>query len=622
MPTTCRPPTPASRLQTPASRLQTTDYRLLFSLLLALAATAWIYLPVRGFGFVNFDDPRYVTQNPMVLAGWTVDGLRWAFTTFRTSNWHPLTWLSLMTDVELFGPGPGALHAVSACFHLANVLLVYLAFSLVTGRKWPALLTAALFGVHPLHVESVAWISERKDVLSTFFSLLALMAWARYAQTGRLRGYLGSLALFALALLSKPMPVTLPVVLLLLDAWPLARLKRGPPRLLWEKAPFFLLSLLFSAITLQAQSPMAVPLAARAANALVSYAAYLGRAAWPSGLAAFYPHPGMPPAWEIVLSSLVLAAITLAAVLARKKAPWLAWGWAWYLVTLLPVIGLIQVGLQAMADRYTYVPLLGPFLALSWSFLDLFRTFSGRKWTVPAALFLAAFLALTLSARSQVMAWESSVALFESALAHTENNWMAHYSLGTALLEQDQPDQALNHLHAAEKLQPGDAKIANNLGLALESKERYSEALPWFLRAVELDPESWEALANLGNALLRSRDPKQAVSHLLRARTLQPDDGNLASSLGRALFAAGRTGEAETQFRQAIQLLGDSAKLENNLGVTLLAQGRMDEARACFRRALALDPAYPPARTNLAATAARAPDREPGGRTAGSPPAP
>ncbi|HET6923128.1 MAG TPA: hypothetical protein VFI16_08270, partial [Anaeromyxobacteraceae bacterium] len=380
------------------------------------ALVAFVFWRSGGFGFVAFDDPRYVLDNPHVRAGLSRDGIRWAFSATWAANWHPLTWLSLMLDVEAFGLDPGWMHRLNVLWHCADTVLLFLLLRSATGSAWRPALVAALFGIHPLHVESVAWISERKDVLSAFFWLAAMAAWVSYARRPGAGRYLLVAAAMVLGLLAKPMVVTLPAVLLLLDLWPLGRAdpsrpwRSWAPGLILEKLPLLALSAASSAVTLAAQAgamtgPFRLPLATRSGNALIAWVWYLWKSIWPASLAAFHPHrglePGGIPAWQVAGAASVLVAVSALVLWQWKRRPWLAVGWGWYLVTLLPVIGLVQVGRQGVADRYSYLPLVGLFVAAAWS-LPPASALSRRGRAAVAAAAGAAVLSLAVAARAQV----------------------------------------------------------------------------------------------------------------------------------------------------------------------------------------------------------------------------
>jgi protein O-mannosyl-transferase len=481
---------------------------------LGLAAiTVALYWPVHRHDFINFDDRDYVTENPTVRAGITWPGVRWAFGDSHASNWHPLTWLSHMLDCQVFGLKPGAHHLVSLGFHIASTLLLFLALNQMTRAAWRSALVAALFAWHPLHVESVAWVAERKDVLSAFFFMLTLWAYGRYGAVQSLKSkvqsreagavsqhaesrspqhatrttqhttrfYLLALFFFALGLLCKPMLVTLPFVLLLLDYWPLRRfelktldfrLKTLVP-LLREKAPFFALALAVGIVTLLAQQAAAQsleqwPLGSRLANALAAYSAYLGKMVWPRNLSVFYPHAPIP-AWQMALSAILLTCLTVLCVRQARSRPWLLVGWTWFGVMLLPVIGLVQVGWQSMADRYTYLPLIGVFIMLVWGAVDLCPcSRTGRLLLrLGAVLVLGACLAAT---RFQLKYWQDSLALFRRALEVMPDNWLAHNNLGTALADEGKVDKSAEHFRAAVQLNPACDDARNNLGRYLAER--------------------------------------------------------------------------------------------------------------------------------------------------------
>ncbi len=492
------------------------------SLLLAAglaAVTLALFSPVRTFQFLGFDDLTYVADNPMVGAGLTGRGFQWAFVSMRASNWHPLTWLSLMADVQMFGPEPGPAHLINAAIHAANAALLCWGLGAMTGAVWPGALAAALFAVHPLHVESVAWVAERKDVLSTFFWLLAVGAYLRHVRRpGRWR-YLASLLLFALGLLSKPMVVTLPLVLLILDFWPLNRWGRAAPagwtavRLTAEKIPFLVLSAASASVTWAAQSRggsmnvMHHPVAVRLANVPVSCVTYLAKAVWPSSLAALYPYRGGDlPAWQVAGAVALLAGITVLAASVSARAPYVPAGWAFFLVTLLPVLGIVQVGIQAVADRYTYVPLTGPFLAAAWGMRDL-----ARRWRLrPAMLAPAAGAVLCLLAFAtwrQLPYWRDTVTLFERALSVTSGNWLAHLNLGAAYEKRGQLDEAVGQYHRALAIAPGVGDIHYNLGVALARQGKLTEAADRFREALRLNPDDWAAGVNLERLTRNDRRP-------------------------------------------------------------------------------------------------------------------
>jgi hypothetical protein len=486
----------------PAPGPQAPPSRLVISLLLA-AATIAVYAQVIGFEFVHYDDDVYVIANPHVQEGLTVAGIRWAFTTFAAANWHPLTWISLMLDRSIGGAGPWVFHLTNLILHVANTLLLFFVLDRMVGRRRPCAITAALFAIHPLHVESVAWIAERKDVLSTLFLLLTLVAYAGFVERPGPFRRLAVVLLFAFGLMAKPMLVTLPLLLLMLDAWPLRRADPWP-RLLLEKAPLLALSIASAAVTLAAQgkggtigSMATYPLEVRAANAIVATATYLGKAIWPTGLAVFYPHPGVSlTAWKVAGSALVLAGLTAWTIRLRRSHPCLLFGWAWYLVTLAPVVGIVQVGWQARADRYTYIPLIGIFLGVVLAVSDRFA----HRPALLTRLASATLLTFGIGALVQVGYWRDSETLFRRAIAVTENNPVGHNGLGLALLRRGLVPQAEAHFAEALRIDPAFVDAHSNLGVALGREGRMDEAILQFQRALDLNPGHRDARSNLERA--------------------------------------------------------------------------------------------------------------------------
>jgi protein O-mannosyl-transferase len=568
--------------------------RLIGSLLALITLLA--YLPVGSYGYVNYDDNDYVTENYIVQSGLTWTGVKWAFTTWHTGNWHPLTWLSLMTGCQLFGLNPGAEHLVNVMFHMANaVLLLWLVFRL-TGALWPSAFVAALFAWHPLHVESVAWISERKDVLSTFFEMLALLAYTRYAQrqsrvedqgpgliptlNSRLSTLDYSLALifFALALLAKPTPVTLPFVMLLLDYWPLNRVASCGPkvegksagfqsatfnlRLVTEKWPFFLLAAASCVVTFLAQHAPSVlslgryPLYLRLGNAPLSCVRYLWKTIWPAKLAVIYPLQNHLPWLAVAAAAVLLIAVTWFVWRLRRTHPYLLVGWIWYLGTLVPVIGLVQAGLQAMADRYTYVPLIGVFLAFAFGIKDLIARFHVgiAPTAATAGLILASCLAFT---EHQLGYWRNSEMLFSHALAVTKNNDIARINLGVALEKQGQRAAALTNYLAALSINPHSVQAHNNLGDILDETGKPLEALAQYQEALRLNPNTPLAHDNLGTVLVELGRFDEAMSQYQAAARLAPRDPRTYYLMGKALLKQGRNPEAIARFRSALRINPD-----------------------------------------------------------------
>jgi protein O-mannosyl-transferase len=492
---------------TPANRRA----KLLIALLLALM-TAGVYLPVGHFDFTNYDDTDYVTYNPMVQRGINRESLRWAFTSNHASNWHPLTWISHMADCDLYGLKPGGHHLTNLLFHVANAVLLFLVLEAMTGGLWRSALVAALFAWHPLHVESVAWVSERKDVLSTFFWLLTMGAYATYAKSEMQNVkckvyYVLALLCFTLGLLSKPMVVTLPFVLLLLDFWPLRRitdLKNGPwIALLLEKIPFFALAAFDCVATVWAQkaansvvATAALPISDRIANALVSYVLYLWKTVWPANLAVPYSYSRMWTLREAAGAGALLALVTMIVVCRRKTQPFLAVGWFWFLGTLVPVIGLVQVGIQFMADRYTYVPLIGIFIMVAWSIPASWATWPRPGLVLTTAI--CAILAILLMATSvQVSYWRNSITLFAHTTEVTRDNILAEYDLAEALARAGDDADAITHYQKALAIRPNPVEAQYNsqpqahfnLGLIYRNHQQWADAEAQFRACLQDDPD-------------------------------------------------------------------------------------------------------------------------------------
>jgi tetratricopeptide (TPR) repeat protein len=580
--------------------------------ILLAVIVALVFCQTLRHEFVDYDDGQYFFTNPHITTGLTWDNMRWAFQAGYANNWHPLTWLSLMLDVEWFGTGPAGPHLINVLLHAANAGLLFLLLKRLTGAPWRSALVAALFGLHPLHVESVAWVSERKDVLSGLFFMLTLLMYARYAQKqlrteGREPGaqmspaldprpptldYYLALLFFALGLMSKPMLVTLPFVLLLLDYWPLKRFE--PPllnsdqspagsqcsillRLGFEKTPFLALSAASSIVTFVAQGNAVqpfdrIPMGIRAVNAMVSSVRYLGKTFWPANLAIPYPYPQY---WSFELfwlsAALFLAAIGLAVWLGRRF-PFLITGWFWYLGMLIPVIGLVQVGAQSMADRYTYLPLIGVFIVLVWGMGGLFE-----RWRLPApiigslaGLVLAACTARTLD---QLRHWQNSETLFRHAAAVTKNNSIAHYNLGEYYAGKGRLDEAIDHYLKAIQIKPGYDDALNDLGIALAKKGDLDEAVARIREAIRYAPDKADAYYNLGNIFVMQHKLDEAVS----------------------------------AYNGALRIKADYPEAHNNLANVLLTQGHRDAATEHYREVLRLKPDHEGARRQLQALGVQTP---------------
>jgi Tfp pilus assembly protein PilF len=508
--------------------------------LLLAAATAWVYWDTLRFDFVTYDDPSYVVENPHVAEGISQAGLRYALHSTDMSNWQPLIWLSYMVDYEFYGLRAGGYHATNLLFHVLNTLLLFLLLRGMTRADWPSALAAALFGLHPLHVESVAWISERKDLLSTFFGLLSVAAYAGYALRPSRTRYLTVVLCFTLGLMAKSMLVTLPLLFLLLDYWPLARWRgslASARSLVVEKLPLLLISLAFGVMTLWVHHytgardyllvgwKISGVTGANLANAVVSYARYLGKALWPSDLSVFYPHPslteigGVPlETWEVAAAAVLLALITFGAIKSRR--PYAIVGWSWYLVSLLPVIGIFQTGGQSMADRYTYIPLIGIFIAVAWGGAELVtRWRPGGRSLVPAAG-AAAGIALVLcaaTAQRAVQPWRGSISLYENALSTNPRNNIIRLNLGSTLVDRGEVEKGMAQLRTALEVNPDYVDAHHNLGLALVSLRRYDEAVAHYTELIRIRPDHAIAHNSLGKALRAQGHNKRASRHFLRA---------------------------------------------------------------------------------------------------------
>jgi Flp pilus assembly protein TadD len=653
----------------------------LMAALLVLVTLA-LYWPATRYDFVNFDDNQQVTSNLLVQRGLTWEGLKWVFLNPVPDNWHPLTVLSHMAVCQACGLNPWGHHLANVLLHALNAGLVFALLQQMTGARWRSLLVAVLFAVHPLRVESVAWVTERKDVLSGFFGLLALMAYARYTEAqslkskvqspksvvhppsavlstlrsatedglGRTGGpwslfplpssifYLLSLFLFALGLMSKPTLVTWPCVMLLLDYWPLGRMQNAECRmqntaasdtqhatrntphvsrftfhvsrtvllpLFVEKLPFFALSAISSVVTFVVQqregalaANESLPLGARVGNALISYGRYLGKTFWPTDLAVFYPHPGYWPLGKVVLAGGLILGISVVVWVQRRRAPYLLMGWLWYCGTLVPVSQVIQTGCHAMGDRFTYVPLIGVLLALTWGAYELTRCWRYQVLALSVAGGATLLLCLGLT-RQQLGYWQDSESLFRHALAVTENNWLAHYNVGAALGTKGQIDEAIRQFQEALRLKPDYAEAHNNLGAAFEKKDQIDEAIRQYQEAIRLRRGYADAHNNLGTALDKKGQIDEAIRQFQEAIRLKPDHANAHYDLGIALVRKGQIDEAIRQFQEAIRLKPDYTDAHNGLGVALDKRGKTDEAIRQFQEAIHLKPDYADAHNNL-----------------------
>src|ERR1051326_8046540 len=588
--------------------------------LILCAITLIVYNPATHHDFVNYDDNFYVTQNLMVQRGLTWAGVKWAFTTFEVANWHPLTWLSHMLDCSLFGLKPAGHHFSSVVLHTLNVGLLFLFFAKISGKQFRSFMVALLFAVHPLNVESVAWVAERKNLLCTTFWLLSMLAYVWYARKPQWRRYLAVAVFFALALMAKPMAVTMPFVLLLLDFWPLGRMlpseaagdshHRAASRfgmLLLEKAPLLALAAISSWITMKAQQGgrtvaawTILPLGARLKNAAVAYLAYIGKMFWPAKLAVMYPHPGNSILLaQALAAALALVIITVVAVAARRKG-YLLMGWLWYLGTMIPVIGLVQVGDQAMADRYAYVPIVGLFVMIVWGIADWASEMKGGQELVAAAAAVG-IVALVWQCSRQIGYWQNSLTLFTHAVGVTQGNFHAEVNLGGALEEMGRQDEAMQHFYAAVADNPKFGLAHYDIGIHLQRAGKLEEAAREYELATanERDPETQaRGENNLGYCLTGLPRSLEAERHFRRAIELDPYKFNSHYGLGHLLLERGRLAEAAMHLTQAAAILPTDLDYFD-LGRALEGQKKLSEAERAYQTALRLRPNFPDAQQRL-----------------------
>jgi tetratricopeptide (TPR) repeat protein len=582
--------------------------------LFLVVATLAVYWQVLDNDFVIYDDDVYVTENTHVHKGVTFDSLTWAFTSSNATNWHPLTWISHMIDCQLYGLNSRGHHLTSLLFHVANTLLLLLILARMTGALWQSSFVAALFALHPLHVESVAWVAERKDVLSTFFMMLTIWAYILYVKKGKVKRYLLVVLFFMLGLMSKPMLVTLPFILLMLDFWPLGRLcllhdtrnvvtgqhtNERPDifRLVLEKVPFFALAVGSSVVTFIVQERGGAmqlvetySIQTRIINPFVAYTEYMLNMIWPVKLAVLYPHPGNSLLlWKGVAAGLALVLITILVIRKARKIPYLAVGWLWYVVTLIPVIGIVQVGPQAMADRYTYITLIGLFVIIAWGAKDLLSKWLHRKiWLgTLAAIILPVLIVLTWK---QVQYWENSITLFKHTLKHTSNNFVIRNNLGIVLRKQGRTEEAIKHYFQALRSNPDYALAHYNLGNAYAEQGKTKKAIEAFKQAIRINPDYAQAHYNLGVAYAGSGKYKKAIEIFLQAIRVNPDNVQAHSNLGAAYAGSGKYKEAIEAFLQALRIDPDYALVHNNLGIAYGVLGKYKEATEAFNQAIRINP--------------------------------
>ena len=636
------------------------DKKILLILLFLTAATLLAFWRVNHCEFINFDDHEYVTENGSIQNGITIEGIRWAFTTYHASNWHPLTWISHMLDVQLFGLNPRWHHLTNLLFHIANTLLLFFVFHRMTKAPWQSACVAALFALHPLHVESVAWVAERKDVLSTFFWMLTLGAYLYYVERPGLWRYVVVIVFFALGLMAKPMLVTLPFVLLLLDLWPLMRFERkritpkirvetGKPAsaekrirkpgrkqvqkdavstgnnavkaeqpaagkvpwawirlLLWEKIPLFALTALSCIVTYLAQEKAviaieALPLSDRISNAFLSYILYIVKMIWPSDLAILYPHPGSWPPWQVLGAVILLVALTFMALLKARRVPYLAVGWLWYVGTLVPVIGLVQVGGHAMADRYTYIPLIGLFILIAWGIPELLKEWRWRKeaLVVASAVILLGLFAATWT---QVGYWQNSMTLFDHALGVTQRNSVIHNNRGQAYASLGNYTRAIEDFNQAIEIDPKYPMAYYNRGTMYISLGNHTQAIMDFDRAIMMNPTYAEAYCNRGKAYNSLGNPTRAIQDYDQAIKINPKYAEAYYNRGTLYSILGNYTRAIQDYDRAIEIMPKYAEAYNNRGNVYDILRDYTRAIQDYDRAIEINPRYAGAYSNRGIT--------------------
>jgi tetratricopeptide (TPR) repeat protein len=587
--------------------------------LFLIVITFATYWPVMHYGFVNFDDNAYISENPYVRAGLTIEGVSWAFTNTYANFWHPLTWLSLILDTEFYGFTPRGYHLTNLLLHAANALVLFVIFSRMTGNLWRSGFIAALFALHPLHVESVAWVAQRKDVLSTFLWLLTLWSYIRYVECPAPNRYLLVLLFFILGLMAKPMLITLPFVLLLLDYWPLGRTKFWQPdghqdpeqvlpiiRLIWEKIPLFILTAGVSIVAFFAQhgggavvSLSEYPLSIRIGNVLVSYAAYMGKMIWPRNMTVFYPHPTSLPGWQIAGAVVLLSAITIFTIKNLRKRPYLSVGWLWYIGTLVPVIGLVKVGSFAMADRYTYITLIGLFIMVAWGVPETLAKWRHHQTGLAVATTIV-LAVLVSNTRLQLRYWDNGINLFNHALAVTSGNYIAHNNLGVLLAREGRESEAMFHYTEALRIKPDSSEAHNNFGDILAKRGRLNEAIIHFFEAIKIDPNDATAHYNLGVSLARLGRIDEALTYYIKVLKINPQDAAAHNKLGKAFIQKGDGKIAISHFQEAVRIMPGNEKFQNDLNRTVAIQEEIAKEIASLLEALKIDFQNPALHAKLA----------------------
>jgi tetratricopeptide (TPR) repeat protein len=614
---------PSNDATQPALPVGVGNGRAVFGVCVFLLGAVWaVFGQTLHHGFVNYDDAVYIADNPAVLGGLSLNGIAWAFTHCVNANWTPLTVISHMLDCQLYGLHAGGHHLTNLLLHAATAILLFLVLKEMTGALWRSAFVAAVFAIHPLHVESVAWIAERRDVLSGLFFMLTLGAYAGYVRHPQSLGrYLMVVLMLALALISKPTAVTLPFVLLLLDYWPLKRFTQPdgrliPWRLIVEKVPLLALSGAACVATLFAQKEtiVSLPLSERIGNALVSYVAYLGQMIYPVGLAAYYPHPGNGlPLWKIIAAFILLLVVSVAAIAVRRKQPWFLIGWLWYLGMLVPAIGLIQSGMRAQADRYTYLPQIGLYILLTWMVVELTALWRSRRWVCGGGAMVVLAVLITC-ARTQTAYWRDSETLWTHALSCTTNNTIAHNNLGDAFYQQGRMNEAIAQFQKTLAIDPNNPEANYDLGNAFFQQGRMDEAIAQFQKTLAINSSDMDVHYNyadvhnnLGNVFLRQGRMDEAVAQFQTALAINPKDANTHYNLGNAFRQQGGVNEAIAEFEKALAIKPQFAEAHYNLGNAFLQQGHVDEAITHFQKALTIKPDYVEVQNNMALVLATCP---------------
>ncbi len=595
--------------------------------LFLIVLTVIAFWQVRHNDFIDLDDGLYITNNSHIKEGLTLKSIYWAFTSTQNGQWSPVAFLSHLLDYTFFGLNAGGHHFTNLLFHTVNALLLFFLLRRITATVWQSAFVAVIFALHPLHVESVAWVAERRDVLHALFFLLTIWAYINYLEKQKRGRQICVLLCFILAVMSKPMAVTLPFTLFLLDYWPLGRYRigkrdqepklfaalspetigQGVPfaRLLKEKLSLFFIGIVISLFTLlfvwwtkSLSSLESLPLMARMENAAISYIEYILKVFWPNPLAVLYPHPITLPVWKAVFATLLLLTITILVILGRKKHPYLIVGWLWYVITLLPVIGLLQTGIQSMADRFMYMPMIGLLIMGIYGISDICKKWPYRRLTL-TTLSILLLLTLTVSTRAQVKHWRNSETLFRHTLQVTNNNYLIHNILGTVLAAQGRDQEALFHFNKSLEINFYNADTHCNRGVLLLRKGEYREAIPSFLMALQIDRDRLQALTNLGIILSKYGKVEEATAYFSEAIRINPNYEEAYFNQGDLLLQIKKYEEAIHYFNTALRINSKNSKTYNSLGVALLGLGRAEKALDCYQKALDINPDDTDAHCNL-----------------------